>query len=118
MHTKPTIYKPVASVVLADGLFIIDWNSSPQIPWIATIIGVCMMGFGYYTIFTSALNYLIDTSQRWGASAITANTFVRSVLAATFPLIHFRSTEYPNSVHFWFYGPRIRAIGKYSSNMG
>lgn len=126
----------IASVVLAGGLFIIGWTSSPEIPWIATIIGVCMMGFGYYTIFTSALNYLIDTFQRWGASAIAANTFVRSVLAAVFPLIvppmyHHLGNGWAFSVFaifavmnipipfvFWFYGPRIRAMGKYSSNMG
>jgi MFS family permease len=126
----------VASVVLAGGLFIIGWTSSQQIPWIATIMGVCMMGFGYYTIFTSALNYLIDTFQRWGASAVAANTFFRSVLAAVFPLIvppmyHrlgdgwafsvfaiFAVLNIPIPFVFWFYGQRLRAIDKYSSNMG
>lgn len=143
---KANGYKPVpearlpsmmiASVVLAGGLFIIGWTSSPQIPWIATIIGVGMMGFGFYAIFTSALNYLIDTFQRWGASAIAANTFVRSVLAVIFPLIvpplyHGLGNRWASSVFaifavlnipipfvFWFYGLRIRAMGKYTSNMG
>lgn len=95
-----------------------------------------MMGFGYYTIFTSALNYLIDTFQRWGASAVAANTFFRSVLAAVFPLIvppmyHrlgdgwafsvfaiFAVLNIPIPFVFWFYGQRLRAIDKYSSNMG
>lgn len=126
----------IASVVLAGGLFLIGWTSSPQIPWIATVIGVCMMGFGFYTIFTSGLNYLIDTFQRWGASAVAANTFVRSVLAAVFPLIvpplyHrlgngwacsifavFAVLNIPLPFVFWVFGPRIRAMGKYSSNMG
>ncbi|ELR07705.1 hypothetical protein VC83_03753 [Pseudogymnoascus destructans] len=126
----------IASVILSGGLFIIGWTASPQLPWIAAVIGVTMMGFGYYTIFTSALNYLVDTFQRWGASAVAANTFMRSVLAAAFPLIvpsMFRSLgndwafsvlaivsvlNIPIPFVFWFYGPRIREMGKYSSNMG
>ncbi|KAL9118671.1 MAG: hypothetical protein Q9187_004784 [Circinaria calcarea] len=126
----------IASVVLAAGLFLLAWTSSPRIPWIATVIGVCMVGFGFYTIFTSAVNYLIDTFQRWGASALAANTFVRSVFAVIFPLIvpplyHGLGNGWASSVFaifavlnipipfvFWFYGRRIRAIGKYSSTMG
>lgn len=126
----------MASVILSGGLFIIGWTASPELPWIATVIGVTMMGFGYYTIFTSALNYLVDTFQRWGASAVAANTFMRSVLAAAFPLVvppMFRSLgndwafsvlafvsvlNIPIPFVFWFYGPKIRAMGKYSSNMG
>lgn len=44
------------------------------------------MGFGFFTIFQAALNYLIDTFQRFSASAIAANTFLRSIFAASFPL--------------------------------
>ena len=126
----------IASVVLASGLYIIGWTAFPRIPWIAPVIGVFMLGFGYYTIFTSALNYLIDTFQRWGASALAANTFVRSVLAAVLPLVvppmyhrlgngwafsvfaTFAVLNIPIPFVFWFYGPRIRATGKYTSNMG
>jgi hypothetical protein len=34
----------------------------------------------------AALNYLVDTFTKYGASAIAANTFLRSVFAAAFPL--------------------------------
>lgn len=126
----------IASVVLAGGLFLIGWTSTPETHWTAPVSGVFMLGFGYYTIFTSALNYIIDTFQRWGASAVAANTFVRSVLAAAFPLIVppmyrrlgngwatsvfgiFAVLNIPIPFVFWFYGPRIRAAGKHSSNMG
>lgn len=126
----------IGSILLAGSLFIIGWTSFSQIPWIATIVGVGLMGFGYYTIFTSGLNYLIDTFQRWGASALAANTFVRSVLAAMFPLIVppmyrrlgngwaftifgvFAVLNIPIPFVFWFLGSRIRAMGKYTSNMG
>lgn len=126
----------VASVVLAGGLFIMGWTSTPSVHWFATIIGVFMLGFGYYTIFTSGLNYLIDTFQRWGASALAANTFARSVLAAVLPLLipamyHrlgngwafsvlgvFAVLNIPIPFVFWFYGPKIRRMGRYTSNLG
>lgn len=45
-----------------------------------------MTGLGFFTIFQAALNYLIDTFTRYGASAIAANTFLRSSFAGAFPL--------------------------------
>jgi MFS family permease len=126
----------IASVVLAGGLFIMGWTSTTSIHWFGTIVGVFMLGFGYYTIFTSGINYLIDTFQRWGASALAANTFVRSVLAAVLPLLipamyHrlgngwaftilgvFAILNIPIPFVFWFYGPKIRRMGKYTSNLG
>lgn len=126
----------IASVVLAAGLFIMGWTSSASVHWFSTIVGVFMLGFGYYTIFTSGLNYLIDTFQRWGASALAANTFVRSVLAAVLPLLipamyHrlgngwaftvlgvFAVLNIPTPFVFWYYGSRIRKMGKYTSNQG
>lgn len=125
----------IASVVLAAGLFLIGWTSTPRVPWIATVVGVAMMGFGYYTIFTSAVNYLVDTFHRWGASALAANTFARSVLAAVLPLLVrpwyarlgngwsftvlgvFAVLNIPIPFLFSAYGPQIRARGKYTSNM-
>lgn len=126
----------IASVVLAAGLFIMGWTSTASVHWFGTIVGVFMLGFGYYTIFTSGLNYLIDTFQRWGASALAANTFARSVLAAVLPLLipamyHrlgngwaftvlgvFAVLNIPIPFVFWFYGPKIREMGKYTSNLG
>lgn len=126
----------IASVVLAGGLFIMGWTSTASVHWFGTIVGVFMLGFGYYTIFTSGLNYLIDTFQRWGASALAANTFARSVLAAVLPLLipamyHrlgngwaftvlgvFAVLNIPIPFVFWFHGPKIREMGKYTSNLG
>ena len=74
------------SIFFAGGLFVFGWTSGRNIIWIAPCIGATMMGFGFFTIFQSALNYLIDTFQTYAASAVAANTFLRSVLAASFPL--------------------------------
>ncbi|KAI8826001.1 major facilitator superfamily domain-containing protein [Fimicolochytrium jonesii] len=125
----------LGSFIFAGGLFTIGWTASPHIHWIFPCLGAVMMGLGYYTIFQSALNYLIDVFERWGASAIAANTFLRSTLAAAFPLIvpplyHRIGIGWATSVFggvavclipipffFWSYGPSIRKRGKYTAKM-
>jgi hypothetical protein len=92
-----------------------------------------MMGFGFFTIFQAALNYLIDTFQNVAASAVAANTFLRSVFAGAFPLFttamfHNMGVPWAASVLgfisvalipipylFYIYGKRIRARGKWSA---
>ncbi|THC90346.1 hypothetical protein EYZ11_010188 [Aspergillus tanneri] len=122
----------VGSVVFAAGLFVFGWTSDPDVHWIGPIIGAVMMGFGFFTIFQAALNYLIDTFQKVAASAVAANTFLRSLFAGCFPLfahIMFRKlgVDWASSVLgfvgivlipipylFYIFGKRIRARGKWS----
>lgn len=93
------------------------------------------MGFGFFTIFQAALNYLIDTFQKFSASAVAANTFLRSVFAAVFPLFvnpmfHNMGIGPASSVLggvavvlipipylFYVYGPRIRGRGKFTAQV-
>ncbi|KAL5357023.1 major facilitator superfamily domain-containing protein [Aspergillus floccosus] len=122
----------LGSVLFAAGLFIFGWTGSPDVHWIGPIIGAVAMGFGFFTIFQAALNYLIDTFQKVAASAVAANTFLRSVFAGCFPLfatIMFRKlgVDWASSVLgfvavalipipylFYIFGKRIRARGKWS----
>ncbi|PYH90317.1 MFS multidrug transporter [Aspergillus ellipticus CBS 707.79] len=122
----------LGSVVFAAGLFIFAWTSPPHIPWIAPVIGAVLIGFGFFTIFQAALNYLIDTFQKVSASAVAANTFLRSLFAGCFPLfanIMFNrlGVDWAASVLgfvavalipipylFYVFGKRIRARGKWS----
>ena len=125
----------VGSVFFSAGLFIFAWTSGPSVPWIATVIGTVLVGFGFFTIFQAALNYLIDTFQKYAASAIAANTFLRSALALAFPLFvnpmfaklgvdwgvsvfaFFSILLIPIPYVFYKFGPMIRRRGKYSSQV-
>ena len=49
-------------------------------------VGAACLGLGFFTIFQSAINYLVDTYLMMAASALAANMFMRSILAASFPL--------------------------------
>ena len=120
------------SIFFAVGLFIFGWTSRNDIPWIAPCIGNASMGLGFFTIFQAALNYLIDTFQVYAASAVAANTFLRSVFAGSFPLFttymyHGLGVGWASSLLgfvavamipipylFFIFGKRIRARGKWS----
>ncbi|KAK8159651.1 putative MFS multidrug transporter [Phyllosticta citrichinensis] len=120
------------SVFFAAGLFIFAWTAAPRFHWIAPVIGCVCVGIGFFTIFQAALNYLVDTFRQYAASAIAANTFLRSVLAGSFPLfmaplLHAIGVDWGISIFgfvavalipipylFFVYGERIRARGEFS----
>ncbi|KAJ5118134.1 uncharacterized protein N7515_010357 [Penicillium bovifimosum] len=122
----------IGSVLFAAGMFVFGWTSPKHIHWICPNIGAVMMGFGFFTIFQAALNYLVDTFQKYAASAIAANTFLRSMFAGCFPLFtsamfHNLGVPWAASVLgfisvalipipflFYRYGKRIRARGTWS----
>jgi multidrug resistance protein len=122
----------IGSVVFAAGLFIFAWTSDKKIFWLAPCIGIALVGMGFFTIFQAALNYLVDTFQTYAASAVAANTLLRSIFAAAFPLfitpmLHNLGIGWGVSIFgfiaigmipipylFFIYGKRIRARGVWS----
>lgn len=123
----------LGSVLFAGGQFITAWTAEPQsAPWIVPVIGLYLMGCGFNTIFQAALNYLVDTFRQYAASAVAANTFLRSVFAAGFPLAisplyrqlgvgpgqsifaGFATLLIPVPFIFYVFGKRIRAKSKWS----
>ncbi|KAK7204363.1 putative MFS multidrug transporter [Myxozyma melibiosi] len=74
------------SVFMPAGLFIFGWTSGPEYPWIAPVIGLVILAMGFITVFQGCINYLVDAFPRYGASAIAATTFLRSCMAAAFPI--------------------------------
>lgn len=123
----------LGSVLFAAGQFITAWTASPeQGPWVAPTIGLYLMGAGFNMIFQAALNYLVDTFTSHAASAVAANTFLRSIFAAGFPLAisplyttldvgpgqsifaGFAALMIPVPFVFYVFGKRIRASSKWS----
>ncbi|QSZ33686.1 hypothetical protein DSL72_005257 [Monilinia vaccinii-corymbosi] len=69
------------------GLFWFAWTGNdPSIHWIAPTMSGIFSGIGIITIFLQALNYLVDSYLFVAASTIAANTFLRSLFGAGFPL--------------------------------
>lgn len=123
----------LGSILFTSGQFITGWTAEPHAaPWIVPVLGLFLSGCGFNTIFQAALNYLVDTFQMYAASAVAANTFLRSCFAAGFPLAvgplyrnigvgpgssifaGFATLLIPVPFVFYMYGKRIRATSKWS----
>jgi len=76
----------VCSPLFVTGFFIFGWTSYPRLPWIAPCIGGALIGFSTLGIFVSSFNFLVDTYLFAAASALSANTVIRSLFGAGFPM--------------------------------
>jgi hypothetical protein len=116
----------VGSLALPIGLFWFAWTNSPKVHWIASVAAGAPFGFGMVLVFLSITNYLIDSYTIFAASVLAANSVLRSLFGAAFPLfttqmfdnlgIHWASSIpaflallcVPLPFLFYRYGPAIR----------
>lgn len=123
----------VGSIAIPIGMFWFAWTNYPSIHWIVSIIGTAPFGFGIVLVFLSSMNYLIDAYTIYAASVLAANSVLRSIFGATFPLfttymynglgIHWASSIpaflalacCPFPFLFYKYGEPIRLKCKYAS---
>lgn len=76
----------IGSVLLVIGLAIFTGTNGPNVHWIAPIIAGAPFGAGMVLVFLSIMNYLIDAYLIYAASVLAANSVIRSVFGAAFPL--------------------------------
>jgi MFS family permease len=79
----PLIYGALALPV---GLFWYGWSADQHIHWIMPILGTVWIGAGMLLIFMCTLTYIVDSFTLYAASALAANTVLRSVVGAVLPL--------------------------------
>ncbi|PYH83194.1 MFS general substrate transporter [Aspergillus uvarum CBS 121591] len=123
----------IASVAIPVGLFWFAWTDYVSIHWMASVAAGVPFGFGLVLVFLSNLSYLIDTYTIFAASVLAANSVLRSIFGAVFPL--FTTYMYENlGIHwatcipaflalacvpfpfmFYKYGPAIRKRCKYAA---
>ena len=78
----------IGAVLFPVGLFWFSWaGADPNVHWIVPALAGIPLGLGQITIFLQCLNYLIDAYVDFAASAIAANTVLRSAVAAAFPFV-------------------------------
>ncbi|RPB16476.1 MFS general substrate transporter [Morchella conica CCBAS932] len=123
----------IGSIVFPIGLFWFSWSGNyPEVHWVVPTLAGIPIGIGLITIFLQSLNYLIDAYLMFAASAIAANTFLRSAFAAGFPLFgrqmfHNLGVNWAGSllgfiaiamipipISFFLFGARIRARSKWA----
>jgi len=74
------------SIIFPVGLFWFGWTADPKFHWAIPVVATGFIGGGFNLIFQQCLNFLIDTYGLYAASAVSANTFLRSIMAAGLPL--------------------------------
>ncbi|KAL6229418.1 hypothetical protein BDW75DRAFT_235223 [Aspergillus navahoensis] len=122
-----------ASIAIPVGLFWFAWTNYPSIHWMASIAAGVPFGFGMVLVFLGIMNYLIDAYTIFAASVLAANSVLRSLFGASFPLfttymynnlgIHWASSIpaflalacVPFPFLFYKYGPAIRKRCKFAA---
>ncbi|KAK4937326.1 hypothetical protein LTR10_022007 [Elasticomyces elasticus] len=126
----------LGGVLFALGLFWFGWSGNYEsVHWIVPTLSGLFTGFGLLAIFIQCFNYIIDSYLMFAASAIAANTFLRSIFAAGFPLfsrqmfnglgINYAGTLLgcvaaalvPIPVCFYLYGKKLRQKSKFAPTM-
>ena len=80
-------YLCLTSVVFVRaGLFIMAFTTYKQVHSSGPIIGSIPFGAGVYFIYTGVFTYLVTAYRPIAASAMAANSAMRSTFAAVFPL--------------------------------
>ena len=67
-------------------LYWLAFTTYAGVHWIVPIIASAPFGTGMLYIYTSVFTYLVTAYRPIAASAMAANTFVRTTFAAAFPL--------------------------------
>jgi MFS family permease len=68
------------------GLFWYGWSAQYKAHWIVPITGTVFLGMGMITMFMPVGTYLVDAFTIYAASAMAANTVLRSLGGALLPL--------------------------------
>ncbi|KAL3472747.1 major facilitator superfamily domain-containing protein [Aspergillus californicus] len=123
----------IASIAIPVGLFWFAWTNYTTIHWMACVAAGVPFGFGMVLVFLSIMSYLIDTYTIFAASVLAANSVLRSIFGAVFPLfttymyndlgIHWASSIpaflalacVPFPFLFYKYGRPIRLRCKYAA---
>ena len=121
------------AVAIPVGLFWSAFTNYESIHWISPVVAGIPFGFGFTVVFLAVTKYLVDSCTIFAASALAANTGLRSLFGATFPLftnnmfdaleIHWATSVpafaalacLPLPFVFYRYGARIRSRCVYAT---
>ncbi|KAK7203058.1 major facilitator superfamily domain-containing protein [Myxozyma melibiosi] len=119
------------------GMFWLTWCGAyhEHVHWMAPTAAGVFIGSGIILIFLTCITYLVESYLMFAASAVAANTVLRSGFGAGFPLFatamfHNLGTQWagtllgclglllaPVPILFYKYGKRLRKASKYAPNI-
>jgi hypothetical protein len=75
-----------AYTLIPIGLFLYGWTAQYKVHYIVPILATVLIGIGNIAVFMCVSLYLIDAFAIFAASALAANTVIRSIMGAVLPL--------------------------------
>ncbi|EPX75393.1 spermidine family transporter [Schizosaccharomyces octosporus yFS286] len=121
----------IGAFIFPAGIFWMAWSGNyTHVHWVVPSLSGLLTGAGILLIFLNCLNYLIDAYLFRAASAMAANTMMRSSVAAGFPLFAIQMFHnlgigwagsvlgfiaialIPVPIVFYFFGRKIRSWSK------
>ncbi|GAA5978913.1 hypothetical protein JCM11641_000091 [Rhodosporidiobolus odoratus] len=117
----------LGGILFPVGFFFLGW-----LPLAGKIVGLALIGVAFLLIFQAGINYLLDAYTVYAASAVAANTFLRSIFAAALPLVAMplyhnlgvgRACSILGAISaalmtvpfvFYKYGPKLRSMSKFA----
>jgi MFS family permease len=129
-HRLPLMLTLPGAIALPIGVFVYGWTTYYKVHWIVPIIFTSFIGLGNLTAMMTIQTYLVDAFTIHAASALAANTVLRSVFGGVLPLaglsmydalglgwgnslLGFISLAFiPVPIFFRYYGERIRTNPK------
>jgi len=76
-----------ACVAMPISLFWFGWSSGPETHWVVPALAGIVFGYSMAAIFICFLAYIAQVYTIYSSSAGAANSFMRSIFAAAFPLV-------------------------------
>ncbi|KAH8915032.1 MFS general substrate transporter [Atractiella rhizophila] len=124
----------LGGVMFPIAFFYFAWTSNKDIHPANSVVAAYLLGIPFLLVFQSGLNYLIDAYEKYAASAIAANTIMRSITAGVFPIVaaplfHNLGVDWGTSLLgfisvalacvpflFYRYGEKIRGMSRFVGN--
>ncbi|KAI0869313.1 major facilitator superfamily domain-containing protein [Hypoxylon argillaceum] len=76
----------IGVLLIPAGLIWYGWAAQYKVHWIVPILGTTLIGMGVNLVWVPVQSYLIDAFGIYSASALAANTVVRSIFGVLLPL--------------------------------
>ncbi|KAF2759379.1 MFS general substrate transporter [Pseudovirgaria hyperparasitica] len=85
-HRLPYLLTIPGGFCIPLGMFIYGWTAQYQVHWAVPLLGTIFVGIGLISCMMSINTYMIDAFTLHAASAMAANTVLRSLAGALLPL--------------------------------
>ena len=80
----------ISFIVVPIGLIIFAWGAEKQTPWPVPLLGALLFALGMIVSYVCIQIYLVDTFERWAASALAATIISRSIFGCVFSVVGFQ----------------------------